>query len=567
MKKQFTFVSIAGALAALALGACNLGVVPPGEALPGTPPDAGAPAPGEPAPLPAVDLSGVEAGATMLWYDNSLLVFVPGGEFTMGGDMPDNPVHTVQVDDLWAYKTKVTNDMYRLCVSAGACTPPAGELPMPDYLQPAIKDHPVVGVTWEQAQDYCTWMGARLPTEAEWEKIARGPDGNVYPWGDGAPGCDLLNYETCELGSTSRVYEYPDGQSHYQAADMAGSAHEWVSDWYGSNYYELSPEENPAGPESGLVRSVRGSSFRTLEGELASSRRYGFEPGRQRDDLGFRCVVAGDATGFAPFCQLSAYLPGLAFPFPGAPAGEPEELPSPEVGTCEAEPPTASTSSYCVDQGTGTGGATVTYSGELVDWDPGCVPGDSPIGCTGPDGTTLSITVCNHCSPPVGPMAVEIEPTCAPGYILVDGMCEFAGLPPGGGGCLPGWLWDPETGLCDAVLPLPESDLCPEGYSYHEAMACCLAAFSDPLPDFPGLPPHSYPGCPIGTFFDEATGTCLPERRAVLPVIEDCRDFPVALGYCADPGDDPGDDNGTCVDPAGCMPPPNCGGATPCCCP
>ncbi len=548
------FISIAFFLFLMfLLAACNLRVAAP--AVTEEPAETATEAPagsGDARGLPAIDLNQLAAGATIRWFDNALLVFVPGGEFVMGGEDLDNPVHTVSVDDFWAYKTLVTNDMYRLCVSAGACTPPADELPIPDYLQPERKDHPVTSVTWEQAGEYCDWMNARLPTEAEWEKLARGEDGFTYPWGQAEPSCDLLNYEACELASTSRVYDYAAGLSPYEAADMAGNAYQWAGDWYAANYYDQAPETDPPGPENGTLHVVRGSSFRSPGDQLESALRYGIAPGTQRDDLGFRCVVAGDASLFAPFCQLTAFVPGPLDAVWVPEEGDPGAVEPMEPGTCEAEPPTASSTQYCADQGTSTGGATVIYSGELVEFDSGCIAGDSPIGCTGPEGTTLHITVCNACLG-AGVAAVTIEPACAAGYTFADGICEYAGLPPlPGGDCPPGSFPDPESGLCQYALPLPDSDLCPEGYSFYEALSCCMAAFTDPLPDLPGIPPHSYPGCPLGTSYDEAAGLCRLEGELV-PVTADCREFPVQLGYCAHPGDD---DDGGCQVQA-------CGGQNP----
>jgi formylglycine-generating enzyme len=534
-------------LSALVLGACNLQmVVPAADSAPVESPE---PVeivmadPGEARALPAIDLSGLPAGTTMRWYDNSLLVPVPAGEFVMGGDDPDNPEHVVVLDDFWAYKTMVTNDMYRLCVASGACTPPADELPVPEYLEPDLKDNPVVGVTWEQAGAYCTWMHAHLPSEAQWEKLARGTDGFTYPWGQGKPTCDLLNFEDCDAGATSRVYDHAPGLSPFEAADMAGNAYQWTGDWYAADYYNSSPDENPPGPETGTLRSVRGSSFRSPADQLASALRYGIAPETARDDLGFRCVVGADGFAFAPFCQLTAFVPGLDPLSPDPLVGDPGEAPPVEAAVdCDMDPPSASSTNYCADQGTHTGGATVTFSGELLEWDPGCVPGGSPIGCTGPEGVTLHVTVCTHCSSEGG-LGVGIEPECLPWYDFVDGVCQFGGAPPlPGGDCPPGWVLDPGTGLCQAALPLPDSDLCPEGYSFYEPMSCCLAAFTETLPDIPGLPPVSYPGCPLGTFYDEASGYCLLEGMASGSVGENCHQFDVPLGYCANPGGDPGDD-------------------------
>ena len=175
----------------------------------------------------------LKAGIAMKWYDEGYLVFVPQGEVSLGdNEYENNPVHTVDLDDFWIYMFKVTNGQYRQCVATGACTPPASEEPYPDLEDPVIKDNPVIGVTWEQADTYCKWMKGRLPTKAEWEKAARGPQANTYPWGEEDPDCDLLNYGECEDPAITKVYEYLEGRSFYQAFDLAGNTYEWVFDLY-----------------------------------------------------------------------------------------------------------------------------------------------------------------------------------------------------------------------------------------------------------------------------------------------------------------------------------------------
>ena len=210
-----------------------------------------------------------------MWVDNAPLVYVPAGEFTMGTGIGDAPKRTVSVDSFWIQQLEVTNGMYAQCVKVGSCTPPAQEIGAPVFTNPEFGSYPVVGVDWNQASAYCTWIQGRLPTEAEWEKAARGSNGNLYPWGNDDPACDVGNLTGC-LGHTSDVTNHPDGKSPYGLYDTAGNVFEWVNDWYDASYYENAPAQNPTGPESGQYRVIRGSSFESdLNQILIGNRHFG----------------------------------------------------------------------------------------------------------------------------------------------------------------------------------------------------------------------------------------------------------------------------------------------------
>jgi formylglycine-generating enzyme required for sulfatase activity len=233
--------------------------------------------------------------------DGMVMVHVPAGEFTMGsnaGDPDEQPVHRVYLDAYWIDQTEVTNDQYSLCVQAGGCQPPSdlsSSTRSSYYGNSQFGNYPVIYVNWSDAQAYCSWAEARLPSEAEWEKAARGTDARVYPWGNNDPSCSLANLspgESACAGDTSAVGSYPAGAGPYGALDMAGNVWEWVADRYGATYYSQSPSSNPAGADSGQYRVVRGAAWFYIEYGARSANRDGYVPGYRGNGLGFRCGLS-----------------------------------------------------------------------------------------------------------------------------------------------------------------------------------------------------------------------------------------------------------------------------------
>ena len=209
-------------------------------------------------------------------------VYIPAGTFRMGGldvrrapnEIPD---HDVQLSAYWMDQLEVTNAMYGLCMSAGACDPPQSfkSQRRVDYFEnPEFKDYPVVYVAWGQAKAYCEWAGRRLPTEAEWERAARGDDFRTFPWGENKADGLLTNFNML-VGDTSRVGTYPLGASPFGVLDMAGNVAEWVNDFYAFDYSALGNVINPTGPEtsSSFHRVVRGGSLGDAEINIRVSKR------------------------------------------------------------------------------------------------------------------------------------------------------------------------------------------------------------------------------------------------------------------------------------------------------
>lgn len=223
--------------------------------------------------------------------DGMVMVYVPAGVLTMGSDdfssdADERPAHPVYLDAYWLDRTEVTNAMYASCVAAQICE----RVAHPPTNADEKSNHPVQGVTWPNAVAYCTWAGRRLPTEAEWEKAARGTDGRIYPWGNAQPSFELGNFNK-ERDGTQPVGSYLAGASPYGALDMAGNVYEWVADWYGLDYYAGSPLENPTGVASGLQRVLRGGNWNSTPDTLRSANRFWAFPGRNDFD-GFRCALS-----------------------------------------------------------------------------------------------------------------------------------------------------------------------------------------------------------------------------------------------------------------------------------
>jgi len=277
-----------------------------------------------------------EAGTTMVSEkDGMTMVYVPAGLFLMGSSEEEidfvskyctekqeqsnspytntiydpclisnyddeRPQLEVYLDAFWIDRTEVTNAQYKQCVTEGQCISPAkgcrysGD---PTYVDTEKGNYPVVCIDWYNAQAYCQWAGRRLPTNAEWEKAARGTDGRIYPWGNDTPRCYLANTQAC-VAMADEVGLRPEGASPYGALDMLGNVSEYVADWYDKDYYTYSPRENPPGPTSWSpvwqdreIRVLRGGSWCDKPWLTRAAERSHIGPERTSHGIGFRCVI------------------------------------------------------------------------------------------------------------------------------------------------------------------------------------------------------------------------------------------------------------------------------------
>jgi formylglycine-generating enzyme required for sulfatase activity len=274
------------------------------------------------------------AGSSQVWArDDSVMVHVPAGTFWMGSDARDlyasddeRPQHEVHLDAFWIDRSEVTNDMFgRFVADTGYETDAEergsswgynvftrrwGYVGGMDWQHPrgpatdlaGLGNHPVVHVSWNDAAAYCEWAGKRLPTEAEWEKAARGMFANLWPWGDTFDGT-LLNF--CDVNcvrswkdeawddgyaEASPVGSYGEGASRYGVLDAVGNVWEWVADWYGNDYYAFSPEHNPQGPDSGVERVQRSGAWINELRDVRPTIRGRVDPSLSGVDVGFRCA-------------------------------------------------------------------------------------------------------------------------------------------------------------------------------------------------------------------------------------------------------------------------------------
>ena len=228
--------------------------------------------------------------------DKAPMVLIPAGQFTMGQDNagPDEqPTHRVSLDAFYLDRDEVTVADYAKFLKSEDADPP---FLWKEARRGHNEEKPVLGVDWYDAVAYCRWAGKRLPTEAEWEKAARGTDGRIYPWGNDTPtqGYATFGQETAQgYAALAKVGSFEKGKSPYGVYDLAGSVWEWVADRYDEYYYQHSPDHNPRGPTTGPLRVLRGGAWNSAPTVLASANRSANVPSVRRSDVGFRCAQDG----------------------------------------------------------------------------------------------------------------------------------------------------------------------------------------------------------------------------------------------------------------------------------
>jgi sulfatase modifying factor 1 len=228
--------------------------------------------------------------ATRVGKDGTPAALVPAGNFVMGDD-ENSPTRKLYVDAFYMDRFETTTARYAKYLES------TGSDKVPDYWDDVTgkgsEEMPVIGVSWNEANAYCRWAGKRLPTEAEWEKAARGTDGRTFPWGELPPTLERANYENSSPdtyeGALSPVGAHPSGKSPYGVDDLAGNASEWVADWY-SESFTSDDVYNPHGPSEGDKKVIRGGGRYDQAVRLSATARQYASPDTRGEDIGFRCA-------------------------------------------------------------------------------------------------------------------------------------------------------------------------------------------------------------------------------------------------------------------------------------
>ena len=378
----------------------------------------------------------------------------------------------------------------------------------------------MVGVTWKQADNYCKSLNNRLPTEAEWEKAARGDTGNIYPWGTSAIDCNLANGNGCKEDTTA-VGSYEDGKSQYGVLDMAGNVREWVSDSYNAKIYPTAKLFQTAGNEKGNTKVVRGGSYKDTAQDTRSAARFAVDPGLEFDDVGFRCVV--DSRAYKPFC-LAKYRS-----YCQTPSGDTQPNDC-SAGAMSDKGSISSVGFTCpIIDGEGT--VVIVTSQEVTgitttlnDLELECGTNDKKLfkckGIMPEPESEVEVKICVNygigLNPETGDKMVSCSTFQLPVSVGDTVVYEDRETNPYfntgldlrkeseiKGTCPQGYIWDSQVGGCivdpenkDKTV-MQKSESCPTGYELDPNLGCCVAA-------------KSVEGnCEAGYYMDEA-GLCIP---------------------------------------------------------
>lgn len=450
----------------------------------------------EPTPQ-ALPIAGPQRGTTMLWLDGSTLIYLPAGEFVMGNGAADAPAHNVRLNAYWIQQSEVTNAMYAACVRAGTCRG------VPGLNEAGREGHPVTGVTWAQARNYCDWIQGRLPTEAEWERAAQGPDGAAYPWGNEAPDCQRANFGNCR-GSLAVVGSTLPGRSPLGLLDMAGNAAEWIGDWYNPHYYQTAPSDNPVGPPYSNVRVVRGGSYLSSAAQISAYARAYERPKNNRIDLGFRCVVPNPIL-YPPYCQTRAFVPITV---------------SASEGQACQPPAMTIRGNYCqqkkgyvsVDVPAGTRWRVETPRFECISTS---ISAETDrLTCFGQGNLDFQVTLCTgNCFAQISASQV----TCPTGYRLnaENGTCTYQRSPEGS---CPDVFLRLEKDTQTFCVPGAIEQICPAGHYFDEGIKACLPGNGQLECLIYGLEAKQtaticYQGCPAGYTYASSAQCCQSNRE------------------------------------------------------
>lgn len=226
--------------------------------------------------------------------DGAAMAFIPAGAFVMGssdGQDDERPAHVVKLSAFYMDRHEVTVAQYARFLKAVNAEHP---MVWGEAANGRHDKKPVVGIDWFDASEYCEWAGKRLPTEAEWEKAARGTDERPYPWGPDPPTRAHANFNQSEwrgYRTVTNVGQAERGSSPFGIYDLAGNVWEWTADRYEARYYENSPVDNPPGPSLGPLRVLRGGGWNSQAEQLRAANRGGYPPAAHRSDFGFRCAM------------------------------------------------------------------------------------------------------------------------------------------------------------------------------------------------------------------------------------------------------------------------------------